>query len=67
MFGPLARSTYIEGMADDPYAIKVIKEAHETGGVFGGDWHSDLSFLEQPPAGSLLNAVQVPPYGGDTL
>lgn len=67
VFGPLARSTYIEGMPDDPFVIKVVKEAAETGGVFGGDWHSDLSFLEQPPAGSLLNAVEVPPYGGDTL
>ena len=67
VFGPLARSTYIGGMTDDPYVIKVIKEADERGGVFGGDWHSDLSFLEQPPAGSLLNAVEVPPYGGDTL
>lgn len=67
VFGPLARSTYIEGMPEDPYVIRVIKEADETGGVFGGAWHSDLSFLEQPPAGSVLNAVEVPPYGGDTL
>ncbi|MSP82116.1 MAG: TauD/TfdA family dioxygenase [Alphaproteobacteria bacterium] len=67
VFGPLARSTYIEGMPDDPFVIRVIKEAYEGGGVFGGDWHSDLSFLEQPPGGSVLNAVEVPPYGGDTL
>ncbi|MGH6719515.1 MAG: TauD/TfdA dioxygenase family protein [Alphaproteobacteria bacterium] len=67
VFGPLARSTYIEGMPDDPYVIRVLKQADETGGVFGGAWHSDLSFLEQPPAGSVLSAVEVPPYGGDTL
>jgi len=67
VFGPLARSTYVEGMPEDPYVIRVIKEAHERGGVFGGDWHSDLSFLAEPPAGSVLSAVEVPPYGGDTL
>ena len=67
VFGPLARSTYIEGMPEDPYVIRVVKEADERGGVFGGAWHSDLTFLEQPPAGSVLNATEVPPYGGDTL
>ncbi|MEX2650463.1 MAG: TauD/TfdA family dioxygenase [Alphaproteobacteria bacterium] len=67
VFGPLARSTYIGGMPDDPFVIRVIKEAEEKGGVFGGDWHSDLSFLEQPPAGSVLNAVEVPDVGGDSL
>jgi taurine dioxygenase len=67
VFGPLASSTYFEGMPEDPFVIRVIKEADERGGVFGGDWHSDLSFLAEPPAGSVLNAVEVPPFGGDTL
>ena len=68
VFGPLNRVPYVEALADDPDVIAVLKEAEETNvGVFGGEWHSDFSFLERPPAGSVLNAVEVPPYGGDTL
>lgn len=68
IFGPLNRVPYVAPLADDPDVIAVLKEASETNvGVFGGEWHSDFSFLEQPPAGSVLNAVEVPPYGGDTM
>lgn len=67
LFGPLARLPYVTPMDEDPDVIAVLKQAHEGGGVFGGDWHSDFSFLERPPAGSVLNAVEVPEYGGDTV
>lgn len=66
-FGPLARLPYVEPLDDDPDVIRVAKSADEAGGVFGGDWHTDFSFLEAPPAGSLLNAVEVPAVGGDTI
>ena len=67
LFGPLMASRYIEPMEGEPYVIRVLKEPQEGGGVFGGAWHSDLSFLAEPPAGSVLAAVELPPYGGDTL
>jgi len=68
VFGPLVRSPYVVPMADEPDVIAVLKQAGEVNvGVFGGDWHSDFSFLAEPPLGSVLNAVEVPPVGGDTL
>ena len=68
IFGPLSRVPYIEPSSEDPDVVAVLKEADETKiSVFGGDWHSDFSFLERPPAGSVLYSVEVPPYGGDTI
>ncbi|MEM7224280.1 MAG: TauD/TfdA family dioxygenase [Pseudomonadota bacterium] len=68
IFGPLRPVPYIEPMAGEPQVIAVLKKAEERNvGVFGGEWHSDFSFLKAPPAGSVLSAVEIPPYGGDTL
>lgn len=29
-------------------------------------WHSDVTYTATPPMGSILRAVELPPYGGDT-
>ena len=67
VFGPLQGSSYVESLEGEPYVIRVLKEADEDGGTFGGNWHTDFSFLECPPAGSVLSAVETPSVGGDTL
>jgi len=33
----------------------------------GSYWHSDLAFQEYPAKATILNALEVPPEGGDTL
>ena len=67
-FGDLMQLPYIKPHQDYPYIIRVLKQADEINmGVFGGDWHSDFSFLEAPPSASMLYAEQVPRVGGDTL
>lgn len=35
----------------------------ENGGAY---WHSDVTYQERPPMGSILYAIEVPPTGGDT-
>jgi taurine dioxygenase len=31
------------------------------------NWHTDVTFVDQPPAASILRAVVIPAYGGDTV
>jgi taurine dioxygenase len=57
---------FVKGLDGYPCIIEVKKLEHETVN-FGGIWHSDTTYLDQPPMGSMLLAREVPPYGGDTL
>jgi len=64
------------GFGEDPFfapiegrrhIAAILREADEQTPLFAENWHSDWSFLEHPPAGTCLLAVDVPPRGGDTL
>jgi taurine dioxygenase len=57
---------FVKGLDGYPHIIEVKKLEHEMSN-FGGIWHSDTTYLEEPPMGSMLLAREVPPYGGDTL
>ena len=57
---------FVKGMPGFPHVIEVKKLEHEKSN-FGGIWHSDTAYLDEPPMGSMLLAREVPPYGGDTL
>jgi len=65
--GPDGDDPFIAAIAGHPRVVEVRREADETTAVFAEAWHSDWSFLEAPPAGTLLYGKIIPPVGGDTL
>ena len=65
--GPNGNDPYIGSIPGHPRVVEVRREADETAPVFAEAWHSDWSFLDTPPAGTLLYGKIIPPVGGDTL
>ena len=53
---------FVKGLEGFPYIIEVKKLEHEKVN-FGGIWHSDTTYLEEPPMGSMLLSREVPPFG----
>ena len=66
--GPVGEVPFVVTRPDAPDVIKVVKEADEGQSFnFGGAWHSDFSFQQEPPSFTILAAVDLPPWGGDTV
>jgi alpha-ketoglutarate-dependent taurine dioxygenase len=65
-FGAIVEYPFIKGIEGFPEIIPVVKLEHEKTN-FGGIWHSDTSYLEQPPMATMLIAREVPAKGGDTM
>src|SRR6266851_4524867 len=65
-FGRPIEYPFVKGIEGFPEITPVIKlESEKTN--FGGLWHSDTAYLDQPPMATMLIAREVPPFGGDTL
>ena len=64
-FGEPIEYPFVKGLDGFPEVIEVKKLEHERHN-FGGIWHSDTAYLDEPPMGSMLLAREIPPYGGDT-
>src|SRR5262249_29369214 len=65
-FGPPVEYPFVKGIDGFPEIIEVAKLEHEKSN-FGGLWHSDTAYLDEPPMGTMLIARELPPFGGDTL
>jgi taurine dioxygenase len=65
-FGTPVEYPFLKGIEGFPEIITVSKLENETIN-FGGVWHSDTTYLQEPPMATLLIAREVPDAGGDTI
>ena len=65
-FGEVIEYPFVKGIEGFPQITPVVKLENEKMN-FGGLWHSDTAYLEQPPMATMLIAREVPAFGGDTL
>ncbi len=65
-FGSFHTHAFVEGVDGHP-EIMVIAKNPEDKYNFAGDWHSDVTFEEEPPMGSILCGIEIPEYGGNTM
>ncbi len=66
LLGGRDTTPFVSPLENRPYVIRVIKEPEDQLN-FANAWHSDLSYLPEPPSYTLLHAWDVPPFGGDTI
>ena len=66
-FGEFGEDPFIAPLPGRQHIIAVERRAEETSSLFAETWHSDWSFQAQPPAGTCLYGLVIPPVGGDTL
>ena len=64
-FGELHIHPYAPSLEDQPEVL--ILKSSKANRSAANAWHSDVTFQEKPPLGSILLAREVPDHGGDTM
>jgi taurine dioxygenase len=59
---------FVEGHPEIYVVSNVMENGAPIGSLGAGEatWHTDMSYLEDPPKASILYALEVPPSGGNT-
>lgn len=52
----------VSGVEGEPYVLPVDSEHGKS-----NHWHTDVTFVVNPPQATTLRSINVPPYGGETL
>jgi taurine dioxygenase len=65
-FGAVAEDPFIQPIAGREHIIAVQRRADETTSIFADVWHTDWSFQQNPPIGTCLYGITIPPIGGNT-
>jgi taurine dioxygenase len=63
-FGPIGVPPFAPKYGDDPELVVLDQTSPKGEGA--DSWHSDNTFMREPPMGSILRAVALPSLGGDT-
>ena len=71
-WAPIAAADVKMAGADEKQYVMVISNVIENGvaigqlGAYEAIWHTDMSYIAEPPMASALYSLEVPPSGGDT-
>ena len=59
---------FVEGLPELYIVSNVLKDGEPIGSLGNGEavWHTDMSYLPDPPKASLLYALEIPQAGGNT-
>ena len=66
-FGAFGDDPFIAPISGRNNIVAVKRTADEKVPIFADNWHTDWSFQKNPPAGTCLFGIEIPPLGGDTL
>jgi taurine dioxygenase len=66
-FGELEDHPVVGSHPDYPGLVQVYKNPDSPIDRYENSWHTDATWREAPPLGSVLRCVECPPVGGDTM
>lgn len=66
-FGDFGIDPFFKPIEGRTNIAAIRRDADEQTPLFAENWHSDWSFQENPPSGTCLLGLTIPPIGGDTL
>ena len=66
-FGPFGDDPFFGPIPGRKHIAAIRRDADETAPVFAEVFHTDWSFQENPPQGTCLYSIKIPPVGGNTL
>jgi len=65
-FGEIFVHPNFKGTQADPEVVNVVRNPGDAR-IVGEQWHHDTTMVAEPPMGAVFYAIEVPPYGGDTM
>ncbi len=65
-FGEFGEDPFFGHIDGHEHIAAIQRNADETTPIFAETYHTDWSFLDVPPAGTVLYGIKIPPHGGNT-